>query len=440
MSLGRPKPTLKLSAEEQETLTGFASSRSLPHALVSRARVVLWSVEGISNAEIAERLNWSKATVGKWRQRFIDDRVQGLYDELRPGRPRTVSDEQVAVLLRRTLKSQPPAGTHWSVRQAADANQLSKSTVHRVFRTFAVQPHRSKSFKLSTDPFFIEKVRDIVGLYLNPPDHAMVLAVDEKSQIQALSRTQPVLPMGLGYVEGVTHDYVRHGTTTLFAALDIATGTVLTDCKPRHRHQEFLSFLKRIDTAVPAQLDVHLIVDNYATHKHATVRTWLGERPRFHIHYTPTYSSWLNQVERWFGLITQQAIRRGSFRSVRQLVARINQFVQHYNRNCRPFTWTATADSILEKLARLCHVFRGHHTRYQAAGAHRATQPSRHRRPPRYGTRSTRRRLRCFRCADCFVSDTDRGKLLNQLKADFRSENGLEFGPDGEVVGILDGC
>ena len=354
MSLGRPKPTLKLSAEEQETLTGFASSRSLPHALVSRARVVLWSVEGISNAEIAERLNWSKATVGKWRQRFIDDRVQGLYDELRPGRPRTVSDEQVAVLLRRTLKSQPPAGTHWSVRQAADANQLSKSTVHRVFRTFAVQPHRSKSFKLSTDPFFIEKVRDIVGLYLNPPDHAMVLAVDEKSQIQALSRTQPVLPMGLGYVEGVTHDYVRHGTTTLFAALDIATGTVLTDCKPRHRHQEFLSFLKRIDTAVPAQLDVHLIVDNYATHKHATVRTWLGERPRFHIHYTPTYSSWLNQVERWFGLITQQAIRRGSFRSVRQLVARINQFVQHYNRNCRPFTWTATADSILEKLARLC--------------------------------------------------------------------------------------
>jgi putative transposase len=354
MSFGRPKPTLKLSAEERERLTGFASSRSLPHALVSRARVVLWSAEGISNAEIAGRLNWSKATVGKWRQRFIEDRVQGLYDELRPGRPRSVSDEQVAVLLRRTLKSPPPAGTHWSVRQAAEANQLSKSTVHRVFRTFAVQPHRSKSFKLSTDPFFVEKVRDIVGLYLNPPDHAIVLAVDEKSQIQALSRTQPVLPMGLGYVEGVTHDYVRHGTTTLFAALDIATGAVFTDCKPRHRHQEFLSFLKRIDTAVPAHLDVHLIVDNYATHKHATVRTWLGERPRFHIHYTPTYSSWLNQVERWLGLITQQAIRRGSFRSVRELVARINQFVQHYNRNCRPFAWTATADSILQKLARLC--------------------------------------------------------------------------------------
>src|ERR1700683_5217102 len=278
MSLGRPKPTLKLSAEEQETLTGFASSRSLPHALVSRARVVLWSVEGISNAEIAERLNWSKATVGKWRQRFIDDRVQGLYDELRPGRPRTVSDEQVAVLLRRTLKSQPPAGTHWSVRRAADANQLSKSTVHRVFRTFAVQPHRSKSFKLSTDPFFIEKVRDIVGLYMNPPDHAIVLAVDEKSQIQALSRPQPVLPMGLGYVEGVTHDYARHGTTTLFAALNVLDGSVISQCKPRHRHQEFIGFLNHLDHQVPAALAVHLIADNYATHKHPKVKASLSRQ------------------------------------------------------------------------------------------------------------------------------------------------------------------
>jgi len=202
-------------------------------------------------------------------------------------------------------------------------------------------------------------VRDIVGLYLNPPDHAMVLAVDEKSQIQALSRTQPVLPMGLGYQEGVTHDYVRHGTTTLFAALDIATGTVFTDCMPRHRHQEFLSFLKWIDAAVPPELDVHLIVDNYATHKHAKVRVWLATRPRFHIHYTPTYSSWLNQVERWFALITQRAIRRGSFRSVRDLVTRINQFVEHYNRNCRPFSWTATADSIFQRLARLCACISG---------------------------------------------------------------------------------
>lgn len=226
--------------------------------------------------------------------------------------------------------------------------------MHRVFQTFAVQPHRSRSFKLSTDPFFVEKVRDIVGLYLNPPDHALVLCVDEKSQIQALNRTQPVLPMGLGYVEGITHDDVRHGTTTLFAALDIATGAVFTECKPRHRHQEFLSFLRSLEACVPAQLDVHLVVDNYATHKHPKVRTWLAHRPRFHMHYTPTYSSWLNQVERWFGLITQRAIRRGSFRSVKELVQKIQNFVQHYNRKQRPFIWTATADSILQKIARLC--------------------------------------------------------------------------------------
>jgi len=226
--------------------------------------------------------------------------------------------------------------------------------VHRLFQAFALQPHRTRRFKLSTDPFFVEKVRDIVGLYLHPPDHALVLGVDEKSQMQALHRTQPVLPMGLGYVEGITHDYVRHGTTTLFAALDIATGAVFTVCKPRHRHQEFLSFLRRLDSCIPEPLDVHLIVDNYATHKHSKVRTWLAQRPRYHVHYTPTYSSWLNQVERWFGLITQRAIRRGSFTSVKELVGKIDSFVQHYNRSHRPFQWTATADSILEKIKRLC--------------------------------------------------------------------------------------
>lgn len=226
--------------------------------------------------------------------------------------------------------------------------------MQRAFQLFAVQPHRSKSFKLSNDPFFVEKVRDVVGLYLNPPDHAMVLSVDEKSQIQALHRAQPVLPMGLEYVEGVTHDYVRNGTTTLFAALDIATGTVLTQRRPRHRHQEFLGFLKRIDEAVPTNLDVHLILDNYATHKHAAVRAWLAPRPRFHLHFTPAYSSWLNQVERWFGLITRQAIRRGSFKNVKELIAKINQFAQRYNRNSKPFAWTATADSIFQKLPRLC--------------------------------------------------------------------------------------
>jgi len=354
MGTGRPKATLELTADEHTQLKGLASSRSLPHSLVSRAKVVLWSAGGETNTDIANRLGWTKATVGKWRQRFIEHRLVGLYDELRPGRPRSIEDEQIAALLKRTLTRKPAGGTHWSVRQAAQNSGISKSSVHRVFQAFALQPHRTRSFKLSTDPFFIEKVRDIVGLYLNPPDHALVLCVDEKSQIQALNRTQPVLPMGLGYVEGITHDYVRHGTTTLFAALDVATGAVFTECKPRHRHQEFLSFLRSLDACVPAELDVHLIVDNYATHKHPKVRTWLAQRPRFHMHYTPTYSSWLNQVERWFGLITQRAIRRGSFSSVKDLVQKIDRFVHNYNRTHRPFVWTATADSILQKITRLC--------------------------------------------------------------------------------------
>jgi len=354
MVTGRPKTPLVLTEDEHTQLRSWAHSRTLPRALVARARLVLWSAQGQTNSQIARRLHWAKATVGNWRQRFVQHRLAGLYDEARPGRPRSIEDEQVAALLKRTLSRKPASGTHWTVRQAAQASGISKSTVHRLFQVFGLQPHRTRSFKLSTDPFFIEKVRDIVGLYLNPPDHALVLCVDEKSQIQALNRTQPVLPMGLGYVEGVTHDYVRHGTTTLFAALDIATGAVFTECKPRHRHQEFLSFLRRLEAAVPEGLDVHLIVDNYATHKHPKVRTWLAQRPRYHIHYTPTYSSWLNQVERWFGLITQRAIRRGSFRSVKDLVEKIDAFVQHYNRSHRSFVWTATADSILQKLTRLC--------------------------------------------------------------------------------------
>ena len=359
MAIGRPKGELVLTEEERIQLSSLSGSRSLPHALVARAKVILWSVEGASNAEIAARLQWTRATVGKWRRRFIERRVQGLYDELRPGRPRSIEDEQIAALLKRTLSRKPKAATHWTVREAARASGLSKSTVHRLFQAFAVQPHRSRTFKLSNDPFFIEKVRDIAGLYLNPPDHALVLCVDEKSQIQALNRTQPVLPMGLGYVEGVTHDYVRHGTTTLFAALDIATGAVFTECRPRHRHQEFLGFLRRLDECIPPELDVHLIVDNYGTHKHSKVRTWLAQRPRYQIHYTPTYSSWLNQVERWFALITQRAIRRGSFRSVKELVEKIDSFVQHYNRSHRPFVWTATADSILAKITRLCSYISG---------------------------------------------------------------------------------
>ena len=354
MPTGRPKPILHLNDDEREQLRSLAQSRTLPNALVSRAKLILWSAEGQSNSEIAKRLRCTQATVGKWRQRFVRQRLAGLYDELRPGRPRTIEDEQVAKLLKRTLSHKPAGGTHWTIRAAAQDSGISKSTVHRLFQTFALQPHRTRTFKLSTDPFFVEKVRDIVGLYLNPPDHALVLCVDEKSQIQALNRTQPVLPMGLGYIEGVTHDYVRHGTTTLFAALDVATGAVFTECCPRHRHQEFLGFLKRLDACIPQDLDVHLIVDNYATHKHAKVRTWLAQRPRYHIHYTPTYSSWLNQVERWFALISQRAIRRGSFRSVKDLIEKIDSFVQNYNRSHRPFAWVATADSILSKIARLC--------------------------------------------------------------------------------------
>jgi putative transposase len=359
MRTGRPKEPLVLSDEEREQLKSFASSRSLPHGLVRRARIVLMSADGMSNTAIAARLELTGSTVGKWRSRYLAEGIQGLYGEVRPGRPRSISDEKVASLIRKTLKTKPRDSTHWSVRTMADKCGLSKSTVHRIWNAFGIQPHRQRHFKLSTDPFFVEKVRDIAGLYLNPPDNALVLCVDEKSQIQALDRSQPLLPLGLGYAEGVTHDYVRHGTTTLFAALDIATGAVITSCRQRHRHQEFLQFLREVDSSVPEHLDVHLVIDNYATHKHAKVRRWLAARPRYHVHYTPTYASWLNQVEIWFGIITQRAIRRGVFRSVRQLIEKIEDFVEHYNRQSRPFIWVATADSILEKISRLCSLISG---------------------------------------------------------------------------------
>jgi putative transposase len=354
MAVGRPVPPITLSPEIKRQLEAIAHSRSFPHGLVRRAKIVLMASEGMNNITIAQKIGLSAASVGMWRKRFLDQGLPGLYDEMRPGGPRSISDEQIARLIRKTLKTKPKDGTHWTCRTVAEETKISKSTVHRVWRAFGIQPHRQKHFKLSTDPFFVEKVRDIVGLYLNPPDKAMVLCVDEKSQIQALDRVQPVLPMGLGYVEGVTHDYIRHGTTTLFAALDIASGHVLTQCKPRHRHQEFLQFLRHIGGNVPEDLDIHLVVDNYVTHKHAKVRRWLASRPRYHIHYTPTYSSWLNQVEIWFNIITQRAIRRGTFRIVRDLINSIERFVEKYNTNSRPFMWTATADSILEKIERLC--------------------------------------------------------------------------------------
>jgi transposase len=359
MKTGRPKKTILLTTEEREQLEAIQRSRSMPAGIVRRAKIILFSADGMSNAAIAKRLDASPFTVGTWRKRFLSDRMQGLHDELRTGRPRSMSDEEVATLINKALQTKPSNATHWSVRSFAKEANVTSSMTHRLFKMFGLQPHRTESFKLSNDPFFVEKVRDIVGLYLNPPDSALVLAVDEKSQIQALNRTQPVLPMGLGYVEGITHDYVRHGTTTLFAALDVASGNVITQCKPHHRHQEFLSFLKHIDRNVPKELDIHLVIDNYSTHKHPKVRTWLAAHPRYHVHYTPTYASWLNQVERWFGLITQQAIRRGSFRSVKELIRHIQKFVDQYNIKTTPFMWTATADSIFAKLKRLMSVING---------------------------------------------------------------------------------
>jgi putative transposase len=284
-------PPLVLSYDEVQQLQALAHSRSLPHSIVQRAQIVLACGAGETNTAIARRMGLTGMTVGKWRKRYRDLGLEGLHDELRPGRPRTYEDDKVAEVINRALQTKPADGsTQWSARSLAAATGISKTTVHRWLQTFSFQPD---GYKLSTDPFFVEKVRDIDGLYLNPPENAVVLCVDEKTQIQALDRTQPLLPMGLGYMEGVTHDYIRHGTTTLFAALDVATGAVIAECKPRRRHQEFLSFLRRIDKEVPKDLELHLIVDNYCTHKHAKVKAWLAQRPRFHVHYTPTYASWL---------------------------------------------------------------------------------------------------------------------------------------------------
>jgi putative transposase len=355
LRIGRPQEReIVLADGEREELERIARSRSAAHGLVRRAEIILASAAGEPNTSIARRLGVSNPTICHWRKKWFGQGIVGLYGEARPGRPRTHDEEAVADLLRTVLGSTPPGRTHWTVRTAAEATGLSKSTVARMLALFGVQPHRSRTFKLSTDPLFVDKVKDIVGLYLNPPDHAVVLCVDEKTQIQALERTQPVLPLGFGYIEGVTHDYIRHGTTTLFAALDIANGQVLTQCRARHRHQEFLGFLKHIDANVPKKLDVHLVVDNYAAHKHPKVRAWLAARPRFHVHFTPTYASWLNQVERWFALLSQRQIRRGSFVSAKHLVAQITAFVESYNEKSRPFVWTATSEAILEKVGRLC--------------------------------------------------------------------------------------
>jgi transposase len=354
MRTGRPKARVVVSPPERETLERWARRPKTAQALALRARIVLACAQGDFNSAIATRLSVTPQTVGKWRARFLAKRLDGLLDEPRPGAPRRIQDEHVEQVLTTTLESTPRDATHWSTRSMAKACGLSQSSVSRIWRAFALQPHRAQTFKLSKDPLFIEKVRDIVGLYLNPPDKALVLCVDEKSQIQALDRTQPLLPMRPGQAERRTHDYARHGTTSLFAALDVKAGTVIGDCHARHRSLEFRKFLNTIEATVPEGLDVHLILDNYGTHKTPMIHRWLVKRPRFHLHFTPTGASWINLVERWFATLTEKQIRRGSYRSRKQLESAIRNYIRVNNENPRPFVWTKTADEILASVARFC--------------------------------------------------------------------------------------
>lgn len=352
MRTGRPKRPLILTADEQERLQSLAHRARSQPLLARRARVILASAQGRANQVVAKQLRCSPGMVNKWRSRFLKSRLEGLYDEPRPGAPRKVSDAQVEQVVIRTLESTPPARTHWSTRGLAQATGLSRMTVSRIWRAFGLQPHRTETFKLSADPSLIEKIRDIVGLYLNPPDHALVFCVDEKSQIQALDRTQPLLPMRPGQAERRTHDYKRHGTTSLFAALELKTSRVIGQLHRRHRSLEFRQFLDVIEANVPAGLEAHLILDNYGTHKTALIRNWFAKRPRFHLHFTPTYGSWINLVERWFAQITNQRIRRGVFHSVKELEAAIREYIDVHNENLKPFVWTKTADQILASIAR----------------------------------------------------------------------------------------
>jgi transposase len=352
MRTGRPKQPLILTEEERNRLQSLAHRARSQPLLARRARVVLASGEGLGNQSVARKLRVSLGMVGKWRARFLKARLEGLYDEPRPGAPRTVSDEQVEQVVIETLESTPRGETHWSTRGLAKATGLSRMTISRIWRAFGLQPHRTDTFKLSPDPLLIEKVRDIVGLYMNPPDHALVFCVDEKSQIQALDRTQPLLPMQPGQLERGTHDYKRNGTTWLFAALELKTSRVIGQLRRRHRSVEFRRFLDVIADQVPAGLEVHLILDNYGTHKTAIIRTWLAKRPRFHVHFTPTYGSWLNLVERWFAELTNKRIRRRVFRSVKELETAIREYIDVHNEAPKPFVWTKTADQILDSIAR----------------------------------------------------------------------------------------
>jgi transposase len=351
---GRKMAVLVLSEAERSELMLLSARRKTGQALALRARVVLECARGLENREVAAHLRLAKGTVGKWRRRFVEHRLDGLRDDPRSGAPRTIEDADIEAVIVKTLESMPENATHWSSRGMAKASGISVSSVQRIWRAFGLQPHRIETFKLSTDPDFVVKVRDVVGLYVSPPEHAVVLCVDEKSQIQALDRSQPMLPMRPGQAARRSHDYKRHGTTSLFAALDIATGHVIGKCYGRHRAREFRKFLDEIEQRVPNGLDVHLVWDNYATHKTPLIRNWLAKRPRWHVHLTPTSASWLNQVERFFALITERKIRRGIYRSVAALRADIASFIDKHNNGPKPFRWTKSADDILKSIERFC--------------------------------------------------------------------------------------
>jgi transposase len=354
MRTGRPVAVVTVTAEQRLELETWSRRPKTAQALALRSRIILLAAQGASNKSIAAKLSTTPHTAGKWRKRFASAGNDGLLDEPRPGTSRKLSDKQVELVLARTLESQPEAATHWSTRDMANACGLSQSSISRIWRAFSLAPHRSETFKLSRDPLFIEKVRDIVGLYLDPPDRALVLCVDEKSQIQALDRTAPLLPMRPGQIERRTHDYARHGTTSLFAALDTKSGELIGQTQRRHRSIEFRKFLDTIEENVPRELDIHLILDNYGTHKTQLIRDWLAKRPRFHLHFTPTSASWLNLVERWFAQLTDKQLRRGVHRSTKELESAIRNFIQHHNKNPKPFIWHKTADQILDSVARFC--------------------------------------------------------------------------------------
>lgn len=357
--VGRPKQPLALTDDERATLTRWARRAKSTQALATRSKIVLASAEGLTNVAVAAKCGVEPHTVARWRKRFLEHRLDGLVDEPRPGRPATITADQIEDIVVTTLEETPKDATHWSRAKMAERTGLSKSTIGRIWKAFGLQPHREDGFKLSNDPLFVEKVYDIVGLYLDPPESAVVLSVDEKSQVQALSRSQPAFPMMPGMPEKRTHDYQRHGTTSLFAALNVADGTVISSIHRRHRAVEFKKFLTKIDHEVPEELDVHVICDNYGTHKHSSIPAWLAKHPRFQMHYTPTYASWINQVERLFAEVTRDLLQRSDHRSVQALEKDLRNWVKAWNENPNPFVWTKTADQILESLGRLLNRISG---------------------------------------------------------------------------------